>query len=139
VRLGERQTSQLGCLGMLAAVAVTGVGNEVELLGLVLLGFVAHGFAMGLNRPSFASAAAGALDPDTTGVGMAVMRMLSQLGSAAGISIAVAARGAGGFGASYVALGVVAVAAVVATQGIVAHVPEPEGVALAGTLPALDA
>ena len=139
IRLGERRTSVVGCVGMLVALGVTGLGNEAELLWLVLLGFMIHGAAMGLNRPSFASAAAGALDERTTGVGMAVMRMLSQLGSATGISIAVAARAAGGFGAAYAALAVVGLLATVVTQGIVAHDPEPEDVALAGALPGIEA
>ena len=66
------------------------------------------------------------------------MRMSSQLGSAAGISIAVAARAAGGFGAAYVSLGVAALLATLVTQGIVDHTPQPIDIALAGTLAGLD-
>lgn len=139
VRLGERRTSLLGCLGMLASLAVSAFANEAAILWLVLVGFALHGASMGLNRPSFAAAAAGALDADTTGVGMAVMRMLSQLGSAAGISIAVAARSGAGFGGAYAALAVAGLLAALVTQGIVEHDPEPEDVALAGALPAFEA
>lgn len=138
VAWGERRTSVVGCVLMIAALAVSAVGNHAEVLVLTLLGFTLHGAAMGLNRPSFAAAAAGALDAGTTGIGMAVMRMFSALGSAAGVSIAVAARAAGGFGAVYATLAVVAGAATVVTQQIVESVPSAEDAAMGGTLPALD-
>jgi MFS family permease len=138
VRMGERRTSVIGCLGMLVAVGISAAGNETETLWLLLLGFAMHGGAMGLNRPSFAAAAAGALDAETSGVGMAVMRMLSQLGSAAAISIAVATRAAGGFGLAYASLAVVGVVAVAVTRAIVESVPEPMDVAMVGMVPALD-
>jgi MFS family permease len=139
VSWGERRTSVVGCLLMIAALGISFVGNEAEVLLLSLTGFTLHGAAMGLNRPSFAAAAAGALHAGMTGIGMAVMRMFSALGSAAGVSLSIAARAAGGFGAVYGTLAVVASAATVVTQGIVESAPDAEDVAMAGILPALDA
>lgn len=142
VRIGERRTSVLGCVGMLVAVGISALGNEAEMLLVLLFGFTLHGAAMGLNRPSFAAATAGSLTVDTTGVGMAVMRMLSQLGSAAAISIAVAARAAGGFGTAYAALSVGAILAIIVTRGIVETAIEADDltvdVAMAGALPAIE-
>ncbi|MCU1374477.1 MAG: Major Facilitator Superfamily transporter [Actinomycetia bacterium] len=139
VRFGERFTSVLGCVLMIGALVVAAVANAAELLPLLLLSFLVHGAAMGMNRPSLASAAAGALDDSTTGVGMAVMRMISQLGSAAGISIAVAARAAGGFTTAYVALGVAGVLATACALTILEErKADAQLVALAGVLPALE-
>lgn len=137
-RIGERRTSVIGCVGMLAALGISAGGNETETLWLLLVGFAVHGGSMGLNRPSFAAAAAGALDLETSGVGMAVMRMMSQLGSAAAISIAVAARAAGGFGFVYAVLAISGVLAVLVTQAMVESVPDTMDVAMVGMVPALE-
>lgn len=139
VRFGERFTSVLGCLLMIGALALNLAGNEAEVLAVVVAGFALHGAAMGMNRPSLASAAAGALDASTTGVGMAVMRMISQLGSAAGISIAVAALAAG-FTGVYLTLGVIGVVAAVAATTIVEdRKADAALVAMTAVVPVLDA
>jgi hypothetical protein len=62
----------------------------------------------------------------TTGVGMAVMRMVSQLGAAAGISVAVAARGGRGFVFAYGVLGAFTVLAIAAASRVVV----PDGASL---------
>lgn len=139
VRWGERRTSVFGCVLMLVALGMSAMGNSAEILVLSLLGFALHGAAMGLNRPSFASAAAGALDASTTGVGMAVMRMFTALGSAAGVSVSVAARAAAGFTGVYAVLAVIALLAIAVTQKIVEHVPGPGELGLAATMPEFDA
>jgi MFS family permease len=131
VRIGERRTAVLGAGVMLVALGVGALGCSAEVLGLVVLGFALHGAAIGINQPALASAAAAALDRSTTGVGMAVMRMVSQLGAAAGISVAVAARGGGGFVPAYGVLAVFTVLAIVAaTRVVVDHAVEPLDVAL---------
>ena len=139
VRWGERRTSVFGCVLMIVALGMSALGNSAEILLLTLVGFGLHGASMGLNRPSFTTAAAGALDASTTGVGMAVMRMCSALGSAAGVSISVAARAAGGFTAVFAVLAAIAMLATAVTQKIVEHVPEPENLGLAATMPEFDA
>ena len=134
VRLGERRTAVVGAAVMLAALGVGAVGAATEHLALLVLGFAMHGAAIGINQPALASAAAGALDSDATGVGMAVMRMVSQLGSAAGISVAVAAVSVDGFVFAYGILAVVAAVAVVAAWRVVDHVGvDPIDVALGQT------
>lgn len=142
VRVGERRTAVAGAVLMLGALGVGAVGCATEVLALVVAGFAMHGAAIGINQPSLASAAAGALDRTATGVGMAVMRMLSQLGAAAGISIAVAAVAAHGFVFAYGVLGVVTVLAIVAAASVVVGGPEPEPIevalALAEGVPAFE-
>jgi MFS family permease len=126
VRIGERRTGVLGAFVMLVALAVGAVGCAAEVLPLVVLGFALHGAAIGINQPALASAAAGALDATSTGVGMAVMRMVSQLGAAAGISVAVAARGGSGFVFAYGVLGAFTVLAIAAASRVVV----PDGASL---------
>jgi MFS family permease len=126
VRIGERRTGVLGAFVMLVALAVGAVGCAAEVLPLVVLGFALHGAAIGINQPALASAAAGALDATSTGVGMAVMRMVSQLGAAAGISVAVAARGGSGFVFAYGVLGAFTVLAIAAASRVMV----PDGASL---------
>jgi MFS family permease len=131
VRIGERRTAALGASTMLVSLGAGMLGCSTEVLPLVVLGFALHGAAIGINQPALASAAASALDRTSTGVGMAVMRMVSQLGAAAGISVAVAARGGGGFVFAYGVLAVFTVLAIVAATRVVAdHVAEPLDLAL---------
>jgi DHA2 family methylenomycin A resistance protein-like MFS transporter len=141
VRIGERRTGMIGAAMMLASLGVGMVGCSAEILPLLVLGFALHGGAIGINQPAMASAAAAALDRTTTGVGMAVMRMVSQLGAAAGISMAVAARGGGGFVFAYGVLAVFVVLALAAASRVVVdHVAEPIDVALglAESVPAFE-
>jgi MFS family permease len=140
VRIGERRTAVLGAVVMIVAIAFQGVGYATDTLPLLILGFFGLGASIGVNQPAVASAAAGALDATTTGVGMAVMRMTSQLGAAAGVSVAVAASGGDRFGPAYVVLTVLAVVATVAAGAVIEHEPEPMDIAigLAQTVPAFD-
>jgi hypothetical protein len=72
-----------------------------------------------------ASAAGAWLEPEHFGVGMATMRMISQLGSAVGISMAVTAAALGGFRATYAAALVVSLGSVAAMTLVV---PRPGAV-----------
>lgn len=143
-RIGERTSGMLGALSMVAAMALFLAGNHVEALWLVVVALVVQGAANGLVRPSTASAAGNSLDPQFFGVGMATMRMTTQLGSAAGISLAVATRSLGGFPATFgaalafAALGTVAMTRVVSRPlGEVDLAEEIEADALT-TLPAFE-
>ena len=133
VGIGERATAVLGCLVLLLGLGVTAAGNEAESLVAVVVGFALLGAAMGINRPAYSSAAAGALDSTTTGVGMAVMRMTTQLGAAAGISVAVAARSAGGFGGGFLAMAVLTTLATLVATRIVDVQPTRAEDVVAGT------
>jgi MFS family permease len=121
VRFGERTGATLGGLAMTASMGLFLGGYLVENLPVFVSGLVVMGLSHGLLRPSTASAAGNALAPESFGVGMATMRMTSQLGGAAGISIAVTARTLGGFGAFYVVGIGVSVAAVVAMTFIISQ------------------
>lgn len=121
VRFGERAGATLGAAAMTAAMALFLVGYSFDLLGVFVGGLVVMGLSHGMLRPATASAAGNALAPEFFGVGMATMRMTSQLGGAMGISIAVTARSLGGFGAFYVVGIGVAATAVVATTFIISQ------------------
>jgi len=141
VAIGERRTAVVGAAVMIGAIALQGIGYATDTLSLLVLGFFGLGASIGINQPAVASAAAGALDAATTGVGMAVMRMMAQLGAAAGVSVAVAASGGERFGMAYVVLTVLAIIATVAAGAVVtSRTPEPIDVALglARSVPAFD-
>ena len=140
VRIGARRTAVLGAVVMLVALGVAGAGYASETLPVLVAGFALHGAAIGFNMPALASAAAGALDSATTGVGMAVMRMVAQLGAAAGVSVAVAASGGTRFGVAYAVLAGVTVVAVAAAASVLDQDVEPMDLALgrAESVPAFD-
>jgi hypothetical protein len=106
---------------MTTAMGLFLVGYSLELLAVFVGGLVVMGVSHGILRPASASAAGNALAPEFFGVGMATMRMTSQLGGAVGISVAVTARSLGGFGAFYVVGIGVAATAVAATTFIISQ------------------
>lgn len=116
--IGERRTATAGALLMLASLAMCTAGYLTDHLTVLVAGFAMHGAAVGLNQPAVASAAAASLDMATTGVGMAVMRMITSLGAAAGISIAAASVGDGRYGVGYAVLAVGGVAALLAARAV---------------------
>jgi MFS family permease len=130
VRLGARRTAMLGATVMLVALGVAGAGYAAGSLPVLVVGFALHGAAIGFNMPAMASAAASALDVGTTGVGMAVMRMVAQLAAAGGVSIAVASSGGNHFGVAYAVLAVITVVAIAAAAAVVEHDASPIDVAL---------
>lgn len=111
-RIGERACGVLGATAMAASMALFLVGARIEVLIVTIVALAIQGAANGLVRPPMASAAGAALDPEHFGVGMATMRMIAQLGSVVGISIAVTAEALGGFTATYVAALAVSLGAV---------------------------
>jgi MFS family permease len=116
--IGERRTASIGAVLMLASLAVCTTGFLSDRVAVLVLGFAMHGAAVGLNQPAVATAAAAALEPATTGVGMAVMRMITSLGSAAGISVAAASIGDERFGVTYAVLAVGGAAALLAARAV---------------------
>ncbi len=120
-RIGERAGGLMGAVSMALSMMVFLAGYHLVSLPLVILALVIQGAANGLVRPSMASAAGAGLEPEFFGVGMATMRMCAQLGSAAGISMAVTARALGGFNATFTAALVVALAAVAVMTRVVSR------------------
>lgn len=140
VRVGERRTAVLGALVMIVAIALQGGGYAGNLMWMSVLGFFGLGASIGINQPAVASAAAGALDVATTGVGMAVTRTMASLGAAAGVSVAVAATGDGHFGVAYIVLTALAVVAAAVATRVVDDKPDAMDLALglAATVPAFE-
>jgi predicted MFS family arabinose efflux permease len=121
VRIGERASGMIGASGIALAMALFLVSYLAEALPVVLAALLVMGLAHGFIRPSTASAAGAALEPEFFGVGMATMRMTSQLGGAAGISLAVTTEALGGFSATFatelvLALGAIAVMSLIISQ-----------------------
>ncbi|MCU0311513.1 MAG: MFS transporter [Acidimicrobiales bacterium] len=123
VRLGERAAGTIGAVAMTAAMGLFLAGFVLEDLVVFVLGLVVMGLSHGMMRPATASAAGNALQPEFFGVGMATMRMTSQLGGAAGISIAVTATALGGFGWYYAIAAVVSFASVVVVRFVISQRP----------------
>jgi len=123
VRIGERAGATIGAVAMTAAMGLFLVGFLMESLPVFVVGLVIMGLAHGMMRPATASAAGNALQPEFFGVGMATMRMTSQLGGAAGISIAVTATALGGYGWFY-AIGIgIAALSIVAVRFVLSQRP----------------
>lgn len=111
-RIGERTCGMLGAGAMAVSMGMFLLGTRTEVMAVTIVALSVQGAANGLVRPPMASAAGAALDQEHFGVGMATMRMIGQLGSAVGISLAVTTQALSGFGASYVAALVVSLGAV---------------------------
>ena len=118
-RIGERRCGTLGAGAMAASMGLFLLGTQVEVMGITIVALAVQGGANGLVRPPMASAAGAALDPEHFGVGMATSRMIGQLGSAVGISMAVTAQALSGFGASYTAALLVSLGSVVLMTRVV--------------------
>ncbi len=118
-RIGERTCGMLGATAMAISMGMFLFGARVEIMGVTIAALAVQGAANGLVRPPMASAAGASLDPEHFGVGMATSRMIGQLGSAVGISMAVTAEALGGFSATYTAALVVAVGAIVLMTRVV--------------------
>jgi MFS family permease len=118
-RIGERSCGMLGAGAMAASMAMFLLGTGIEIMGITIVALAVQGAANGLVRPPMASAAGAALDQEHFGVGMATMRMIGQLGSAVGISMAVTAQAVSGFAASYTAALVVSLGSLVLMTRVV--------------------
>jgi len=102
-RVGERTGGMLGASVMAASMALFLVGTLSEVMVLTVVALAVQGVANGLVRPPMASAAGAALEPEHFGVGMATMRMVVQLGSVVGITMAITSNALGGWSATYTA------------------------------------
>lgn len=102
-RLGSRATALLGGSLLMTSVGLVALAVHQRSLPLVLVGLTVQGMANGLARPATSSGTSYALDEASMGVGMATMRMLSQVGAATGITVAVATTRADGTGRALLA------------------------------------
>jgi hypothetical protein len=97
---------------------VTVLGDNIDSLGVVLLGWFGAGVANGVIRPAIASAAAAALEPSAYGAGMAATRMVSTVGAAAGITLTISLMPLGGYHLALYVCGVASVLGAVASIGL---------------------
>jgi MFS family permease len=118
-RIGERTCGLLGAAVMAASMALFLVAARIEVMPATIVALAIQGVANGLVRPPMASAAGAALDQEHFGIGMATMRMVVQLGSVVGISMAVTAEELGGFTATYTAALIVSLGSVALMTRIV--------------------
>lgn len=100
-RFGERAGGLVGSSGMATAMVLFLVAYDSRSIGVMLLALVVQGASNGFLRPSVTSAAGSALAPEYFGVGMATMRMMTLLGSTAGVSVEIATYAIGGYRAVF--------------------------------------
>lgn len=142
-RWGSRRTAVAGNALLLVATSGIMIAQQRHVLGLFLVSLVLLGAGNGFLRPANATAMTSALDSSSAGVGMATLRMVSQVGTTLGITIAVTTSDAGGIGRALWAafgIGVLALATATLLNGRVrtdspAASPEPAPSAEAWTPP----
>lgn len=84
-RFGERLFLLLGSILMVASMASWVAGAHWTNLGLVILGLVLSGVAMGLASPSYSTAVANAVEPHDLGVANGMSSTLMNIGMLSGI------------------------------------------------------
>ena len=119
--VGERASAVFGMVLLAAAYFAIVPADEAELLWVVLALWFVVGVANGFVRPAITSAAAAALEPSAYGAGMAATRMLSTVGAAGGITLAISLLPVGGFHLGFAAAGIASVLGAVTSLGL--HVP----------------
>lgn len=88
--IGCRGTALIGSGALCGSIALLGIAADRRSFTLLLAALIVQGASNGLLRPAYASAMSEVLDDASMGVGMATLRMISQVGTAFGITIAVA-------------------------------------------------
>ncbi len=127
--IGERWTATLGGVSLVLGCALLAFGAHLESAAVIAGAFALVGAANGLGRPALVTSAANALRHSYMGVGVAITRMVSQLGAATGITTLVVVRGTNGFTTAFlVALPFAALALLTASR-VVSSAAEPVPVA----------
>jgi MFS family permease len=127
--IGERWTATLGGVSLVLGCALLAFGAHLESAAVIAGAFALVGAANGLGRPALVTSAANALRHSYMGVGVAITRMVSQLGAATGITTLVVVRGTNGFTTAFlVALPFAAMALLTASR-VVSSAAEPLPVA----------
>lgn len=87
VRIGTKHTAALGFV-IIAAGLIVGTGTDLQsTYGFVALWISVTGIGLGLVLPTAMDAALGALSPERSGVGSALIMALRQVGGAIGVAI----------------------------------------------------
>lgn len=114
--IGCRATSLIGSSTLCASIVLLGLATRERSMTILFVAFVIQGAANGLLRPANAASLSQVLDDGAMGVGMATLRMISQVGTALGITIAVATSEPDGSGGAITAALVLGIAGVVASS-----------------------
>lgn len=115
--VGERGSAVAGGVVLGTGMAALAVGATQQLVLAVAVGLALVGAANGIARPSLTASSANSLHDGYMGVGVAAVRMLSQLGAATGITVLVMVRDSTSYAG---ALGAGVVLAVLSTAAAVA-------------------
>jgi EmrB/QacA subfamily drug resistance transporter len=118
VRTGERRTSIVGMVCVVAAMGAFAVAAFGDRLGFVYCGLALAGVGMGIANPSLVSVVGNAVQPSELGVANAAQSMIAQLGVVIGMgmmsTVQASSNGSGAFVAAYLLGGALAFAAVIA-------------------------
>lgn len=115
-RWGSRMTAVAGNVMLVVATAGIMAAQSRHSIALFIVSLIVLGAGNGFLRPANATAMSSALDSSSAGVGMAMLRMISQVGTTLGITIAVATTSSDGTGwALWTALGIAFAALATAT------------------------
>jgi MFS family permease len=137
-RIGERACAVGGSLFLGVTCVIMVLGDNGGWLWVVLAGWFLGGIANGVIRPAIASAAAAALEPADYGAGMAATRMLSTMGAAAGITLAISLFPLGGYHLALYMCGVSSAIAAVGAIGLHIEQARSESVEAAAALTSLE-
>jgi EmrB/QacA subfamily drug resistance transporter len=85
--LGARSVGTAGFAIMAIALAVGTTTSAASGTGFVSAWFAATGFGLGMAMPTMLNAALGALDPERSGSGSALMTAMRQVGAAIGVAV----------------------------------------------------
>ena len=86
-RVGERKASITGTVLLVVAMVVFAVSAWSGALGLVFLGLMLSGIALGTSSPSLITVVANAVDERDLGVANAAQQMVAQIGVVTGIQV----------------------------------------------------
>jgi MFS family permease len=140
--LGSRRTAVIGATLLVASVGIVALGTAWLSLPVLLVGLTVQGASNGLLRPANSAALSYALADGSLGVGMATMRMIAQVGTALGITVAVAASAPDGSGHALTASAIIGVLALLAATQLGSRrggVADERGAVVATSVPGLEA
>lgn len=114
VRVGERRSSVVGMGLLVISMACFVFAASDDAIGLVFVGLVLSGLALGASQPSLITEAANTVTLDRLGIANAVQQMVAQIGAVTGIQVLSTLQHATSFSSAYL------VGMVVAAVGVVA-------------------
>ena len=121
VRVGERRSAITGMVMLVVSMGCFVFAAADDAIGLVFVGLVLSGLAMGASQPSLVTEAANTVEPERLGLANAVQQMVAQIGAVTGIQLLSTIQHSASFTWAYGIGGVVAVGGILATLAIPAR------------------